>query len=172
MKGRTMFFKSMRDSVFLKVLRNQRNRRPKPRTHATACIVEVLEPRCLLTLTVPAFSSLPGADHTIYLDFDGHVTENTSWNSLYDNPSIVSPAYNIDGDPLAFGTTELERIVEAWERVTEDFIPFEVNVTTVDPGIEALRNSGSGDIQWGVIAGPARILIKMRKMRQGVCFLL
>ena len=28
---------------------------------------------------VPAFSSLPGADHTIYLDFDGHTVQGTEF---------------------------------------------------------------------------------------------
>ena len=34
--------------------------------------------------------------------------------------------------------------------MAEDFLPFAVNVTTVDPGVEALRKSGGGDTQWGI----------------------
>ena len=117
-------------------------------------VIEFLEPRCVLTHwgspAVPAFSSLSGANHTVYLDFNGHVTENTSWNSYFNNPSIDSPPYNIDTDASAFSATELARIEEAWKRVAEDFIPFNVNVTTVDPGIEALRKTSASDTQWGV----------------------
>ncbi len=41
--------------------------------------------------------SLPNANHTIYLDFDGHVTEGTTWNSQSERSSIVSPAYDPSG---------------------------------------------------------------------------
>jgi hypothetical protein len=112
--------------------------------------VELLEPRCYLALLVPAFSSLPGANQTIYLDFDGHVTQNTAWNRLWKDPLINSPAYDIDGNTTSFNPQELATIESAWKRVAEDFIPFQVNVTTVDPGVEALRRSGWGDTQWGV----------------------
>jgi hypothetical protein len=112
--------------------------------------MEVLEPREYLSLTVPALSSLPGADHTIYLDFDGHVTEGTDWNHYWSNPSIQSPAFDIGGDVTSLSDTEVARIENVWKRVSEDFIPFEVNVTTVDPGVEALRKSDSSDTAWGV----------------------
>jgi hypothetical protein len=111
---------------------------------------EKLESRCLLTLVVPQFSSLPGADHTILLDYDGQAVENTPWNNYYNQTTLVAPAYNIDGDATSFSATELSRIEESWKRVAEDFAPFNVNVTTVDPGVESLRKSGSGDTQWGV----------------------
>lgn len=92
-----------------------------------------------------------GADHTIYLDFDGHTTSNTIWNSNFNNNNpIVSGAYDFDGDALSFSTAELERIQYIWQRVSEDFIPFDVNVTTEDPGTAALIKSGGGDSQWGV----------------------
>ncbi|NND84164.1 MAG: hypothetical protein HKN46_03350, partial [Acidimicrobiia bacterium] len=85
----------------------------------------------------------------IYLDFDGHTTTGTSWNSGYGVTEIVSPAYDLDGDPTTWNSTELSRIRNTWEAVTEDFAAFEVNVTTEDPGAEALRKSGSGDTHWG-----------------------
>lgn len=112
--------------------------------------VERLEDRLCLSLAVPEFSSLPGADHTIYLDFDGHVTTGTQWNTYFKKTTVTSPAYDIDGNPNSFSSTELTRIENIWKRVAEDFIPFEVNVTTVNPGIEALRKSGSGDSKWGI----------------------
>jgi hypothetical protein len=112
--------------------------------------VEHLERR--IVLTVPAMSSLPGADHTLYLDFDGHTVEGTSWNSYYNQSTLNAQPYNIDGDAANFSSTELLRIEEAWSRVAEDFRPFNINVTTIDPGIEALRKSGAGDTQWGVRA--------------------
>jgi len=113
-------------------------------------LFEQLEDRWLLSLDVPALSSLAGANHTIYLDYDGHITEDTPWNDYFGNPSIHSPAYDTDGDFQNFSTSELANIVESWQRVAEDFAPFHVNVTTVFPGLPALIRSGAGDTQWGI----------------------
>ncbi|MEL7210362.1 MAG: zinc-dependent metalloprotease family protein, partial [Actinomycetota bacterium] len=102
--------------------------------------------------TDPVFSlhSRPGADHTIYLDFDGNTTTGTSWNASSGVDPIVSPPYDIDGDPTSWSSTELYRIEQAWIRAAEDFRPFDVNVTTEDPGSAALRDTGGGDTEWGV----------------------
>ena len=103
-----------------------------------------------MALDVPALSSLAGANHTIFLDFDGHVTEGTSWNSYFSNPSIKSPAYSTDGDATSYSSAELNDMHQAWQRIAEDFLPFAVNVTTVDPGVEALRKTGGSDTKWGI----------------------
>ncbi|MFY8201190.1 MAG: Calx-beta domain-containing protein, partial [Pirellula staleyi] len=111
--------------------------------------MELLEPRLNLALDVPAFSSLPGANHTIYLDFDGHVTSGTAWNN---GATINSPAYSSDADTANFSASELTVIERTFKRVAEDFAPFQVNVTTVAPTIENLRNTGGTDTKWGVRA--------------------
>ena len=111
--------------------------------------LELLEPRLNLALDVPAFSSLPGANHTIYLDFDGHVTSGTSWNN---GATINSPAYSSDADTANFSASELTVIERTFKRVAEDFAPFQVNVTTVAPTIDDLRNTGGTDAKWGVRA--------------------
>ncbi len=108
---------------------------------------ELLEPRLNMALDVPVFSSLPGANHTIYLDFDGHVTTGTSWNS---GATINSPAYSSDADIANFSPGELSVIERTFYRVAEDFAPFQVNVTTVAPSVEDLRNTGGADAKWGV----------------------
>lgn len=94
--------------------------------------------------------SRPSANHTIYLDFDGHVTEGTTWNSSSGITSIVSPAYDPAGNGAAFTTTELTGIQNIWKRVAEDYSPFNVDVTTQDPGVAALSKSGGTDTRWGV----------------------
>lgn len=104
--------------------------------------------------------SNPGALHTVYLDFDGHTTSGTNWNSAFTGGAdIVTPAYDFDGDPSTFNDYELARIQRIWQRVAEDFLPFNVNVTTQDPGAGALiktsqqgggKNSPPPDTQWGV----------------------
>ncbi len=95
-------------------------------------------------------ASLPGADQTIYLDFDGHVTTGTSWNGGYGVDVINSPPYDTNGDPTTFTSGERSVIERSWAVVAEDFAPWNINVTTVDPGAEALRYSGSGDTRWGI----------------------
>ena len=93
--------------------------------------------------------SNPGASKVVYLDFDGHTTTGTQWNDNYGDP-IVTPAYTLDSDSSSFSDTEKERIQRVWERVSEDFLPFDVNITTEDPGVAALTNSGGNDNEWGV----------------------
>ncbi len=94
--------------------------------------------------------SLPGAEKTIYLDFDGHVTTGTYWNQYWDIDPLITPPYDIDGDPDNFSTSELQRIQRIWKTVAEDFRPFDVNVTTEDPGVDALRRTCPDDPYWGI----------------------
>ncbi|MCO6498704.1 MAG: T9SS type A sorting domain-containing protein [Chitinophagaceae bacterium] len=65
----------------------------------------------------PKLSSHPSARATIFLDFDGHYVEGTLWNS---------------GNPFYCESPNLtnEQITEIFHRVSEDFRPFDVNVTT------------------------------------------
>lgn len=95
--------------------------------------------------------SNPGANHTIYLDFDGHTTSGTAWNNNFNGGAdFVTPEYNPDG-VAGFSNSELLAIQKIWQRVTEDFVPFDVNVTTEAPAdVNDLVKSGSGDTRWGV----------------------
>ncbi len=108
--------------------------------------------RVLSTTDVFNLQSKPDSNFTIYLDFDGHVTENTTWNTAYGMTTIVSPPFDLDGDPTSFAQSELERIMISWQRTAEDFAPFDINVTTRDPGLDALIRSGGGDTRWGARA--------------------
>ena len=96
-------------------------------------------------------NSNPGATHTIYLDFNGHVTSGTAWNSNFNGgANFTTPAYDTDG-VAGFSNSELTAIQRIWQRVVEDFVAFDVNVTTQEPASTGdLINSGSGDSRWGV----------------------
>lgn len=95
--------------------------------------------------------SLPGATRVIYLDFDGHVTRGTAWNSAYmGGADIVSAPFDLDGDPSTFSAGERAVIESIWKRVAEDYAPFAIDVTTQDPGVEALRKSSSSDTAYGM----------------------
>ena len=95
--------------------------------------------------------SLASATYTIYLDFDGFITRETPWNEPQGPfpANIVTPPWDIDLDPTTFSDDELGIIQQVWERVAEDFRPFNINVTTQDPGVDALIKSFSGDETYG-----------------------
>lgn len=92
--------------------------------------------------------SLPGATKVVLLDFDGHATTGTPWNSSYGDP-IVSAPFDLDGNPGSWSAGELDMIQAIWQRVVEDFIAYGVDVTTADPGLEGLRKTSSGDGSYG-----------------------
>lgn len=94
-----------------------------------------------------ALHSRAGAARTIYLNFKGATLSGTAWNSS--GTSINAPAFDLDGIPGSFNTSELQRIQYIWQRVAEDFAPFDVNVTTQAPPPEALSRSGSTDTVFG-----------------------
>ena len=110
---------------------------------------------------LPLLSSNPSATSKIYLDFNGHTTSGTDWNTFYNGgANIVTPAYSIDADTTTFSTTEVATIEEIWKRVAEDYAPFNVDVTTIEPGnLNAPNNirvviGGSWD-QWYEESGGA-----------------
>ncbi len=94
--------------------------------------------------------SNPGASRVLYLDFDGHTTIGTNWNTSYTGGApIVTPAYSFEGDE-SFSDNEQARIQYIWQRVAEDYLPFEMDVTTEDPGLDGLRSYGSSDTEYGL----------------------
>jgi hypothetical protein len=101
-----------------------------------------------------ALHSLPGSTHTIFLDFDGGDVSNTWWNSgsAY-NPNPMPARYytgfTLDGDPGTFTSAELAYIQEVWRIVAEKYAPFDVDVTTQDPGPAGYSRSGLGDTTYG-----------------------
>lgn len=70
-----------------------------------------------LIAQVPILNSYPSAKATVYLDFDGQYITGTSWN--WDGP--------IDAQPS--GLTN-DQIIEIFNRVSEDYRPFNLNITT------------------------------------------
>jgi hypothetical protein len=102
---------------------------------------------------LPSLSSRPSAAAKLYLDFDGDVT--ATW--VNDSPG-VTPAYDQDGDVTTFSAGEIASIRDIWARVAEKFSPFNINVTTVNPGTfsnrAALKVVVGGDGAWlGSAAG-------------------
>lgn len=97
--------------------------------------------------------SRPGSPHVIYLDFDGYVTSGTAWNTSYTGGQpINSTPFSLDSDPTTFNTQEMDAIQYIWQRVAEDYAPFDVDVTTQDPGDAAIFRSDSSDNYYGARA--------------------
>jgi hypothetical protein len=94
------------------------------------------------SLTAPILHSNPGATKKIFLDFDGQVVSGTDWNKYNGGRAIHAPAYDIDGNIFSFSSAEIANITEIWRRVSEDYSPFNVDVTTQDPGLSALTAGG------------------------------
>ena len=129
-------------------------------------ICTVLEPEATLGLdsTDPLWSTTPLLDPSltfrlhsdptatriIYLDFDGHTTTGTGWNTSTMGTSFTSPAYDFDGNPASFSAAELTRIQQIWQRIASDFAPFAVDVTTQAPPKDGLIRSSSSDPNYGI----------------------
>ena len=65
----------------------------------------------------PIYNSYPAAPAVIFLDFDGHTVTGTTWNT--NGPFTCGPS-NLNN----------QQITEIFNRVAEDYRPFNVNVTT------------------------------------------
>ena len=84
--------------------------------------------------SLPQLSSNPNASAKLFLDFDGHFE--SSWGS---DINVTTPAFSQDGDTSTFSDGELTAIYEIWARVAEDYAPFNLDVTTIDPGNQTNR---------------------------------
>ena len=91
--------------------------------------------------------SKPNAPRTLHLNFQGATLQNTGWNR--DSAVIRAVPFDIDGNPAAFSTAELQRIQFVWQRVAEDFAPLDINVTTERPPQDRLTRSSAQDQLYG-----------------------
>jgi hypothetical protein len=95
---------------------------------------------------VPVLNSFPSARATIYLDFDGQYVTGTSWN--WSGP--------IDAQPSGLST---DAITEVFNRVSEDYRIFNVNITTDStvyksaPARQRMRVIVTPTYQWYGAAG-------------------
>ena len=67
--------------------------------------------------SIPKLNSFPSASATIFLDFDGHHVSSSFWNG--GNPFTC----------VASGMSDIQ-IIETFNRVSEDYRPFNINITT------------------------------------------
>jgi len=98
--------------------------------------LEMLETRALLAAnpltSIPVLNSNPAASAALYLDFNGHFE--ATWGT---NSNITTPVFDRDGDYSTFSEDELAFMTDVWKVVAEDYAPFNINVTTVEPAVLA-----------------------------------
>lgn len=84
------------------------------------------------------FHSRPGAPNVLYLNFSGENVSGTSWNS---GAAAVfqAVAFSTDADYSTFSDSEQTAIKHVWQRVAEDYAPFNIDVTTERPATMGTR---------------------------------
>lgn len=84
-------------------------------------------------------SHSPGSvPHTTFLDFRGCTITDSYWNSATSKPVLQTQPFDLDSDPASFSLQEQQAVVSIWQAVAQDFAPWAVDVTTEDPGADAL----------------------------------
>lgn len=87
------------------------------------------------------FHSKPGAPNVIYLNFAGETVQNTAWNTSIGRSTITAVAFSSDLDRSTFSDSEQLAIRRIWQRVAEDYAPFNVDVTTERPATFTTRTA-------------------------------
>jgi hypothetical protein len=100
--------------------------------------------------------SRPTATRKIYLDFNGHVTTGTPWNTAFNKTTFTTPPFSLDANTAAFSAAEHAAIQYVWRSMAADFARFDVDVTTEDPGVEYLRRTSLAGTTYGmrIVFGP------------------
>ncbi len=93
--------------------------------------------------------SSPGSTKTIFLDFDGGTASATGWHASYPAMPTTQPAWDPSGNGASFTDAELTSIQTIWQAVAEDYAPFDVDVTTADPGPAGIFRTDVLDLAYG-----------------------
>lgn len=81
----------------------------------------------------PAYNSKPDAPFHIYIDFNGAYVAGKQWSSTDGTTTWTEwdcLPWSLDSDRTTFSAAEQVEIRRIWERIAEDYAPFNVNVTT------------------------------------------
>lgn len=93
--------------------------------------------------------SRPGSKRVIFLDFDGTQVRGTEWNR-YGVPNGFHPGWDPANNGFnRWSPKELAAVRNIWARVSEDYAPFNVDVTTKDPGAGAIQRDSRRDSRFG-----------------------
>ncbi len=89
------------------------------------------------------FHSRPGAPNVLYLNFTGETVTGTAWNTSLSRTSIQAVAFSSDADFSTFSDAEQAVIKRVWQRVAEDYAPFNIDVTTERPASFGSRTANA-----------------------------
>lgn len=87
------------------------------------------------------FHSRPGAANVIFLNFAGDSISGTAWNTSLTRTVIPAVAFSTDADFTTYTDAEQLAIKRIWQRVSEDYAQFDVDVTTERPSSFTTRTA-------------------------------
>lgn len=98
--------------------------------------------------------SKPSSKHVIYLNFLGMtLAKDNMWSLSYNGGKELSaPPFDIDGNPSSYSAKERSSIIEVWQRISEDYAPFDVDITTEAPISSRLDRTSWTDEYYGMTA--------------------
>ena len=99
----------------------------------------------VLVSSPPAYHSRLGATRRIYLDFNGGTVSGTAWNTTSGVASYNVKVWSQDADRTNFNDAEQAWMKSVWQRVAEDYAPFDVDVTT-DVAYDPDNYTGNKDL--------------------------
>lgn len=112
---------------------------PLTAAEGTSAVVQQPGPLPPLEQAFKLHNRPPGSvPHTIFLDFRGCSITSSYWNTATSKPVLITQPYDLDGDPSTVSVQEQQAVVSIWQAVAQDFAPWAVDVTTEDPGLDAL----------------------------------
>ena len=86
----------------------------------------------------------------LYLNFKGRQITNTSWNANYNHDnSWFAGGFSQDSDYSKFNVAEMEIIQSVWQRVADDYAPFDIDVTTQEPTSDQINRNDTSDKEYG-----------------------
>lgn len=99
----------------------------------------------------PTLNSFAGAADTLYLDFNGHSSTTDVWtssdtdgnaqNGVQANGPYTAAAFDFTSDTAVFSPAERLAVYNIWRITSEDYAPFKLNVSTVQPASFANRTA-------------------------------
>jgi PKD repeat protein len=92
-----------------------------------------------------ALHSKPNSTKKVYLKFNGYTTVNDNWGT-----GTAAP-YSTDSDPTTFNDSERDQIYKIWAITSEDYAPFDVDVTTEEPTPDQIVRTSMDDQEYGMV---------------------
>jgi len=110
-------------------------------------------PADLGSVEIPALASNPAAPVTVYVNFTGFtITEPSPWHGLGYSRQSAPREDLVFSSPMVSSGGELTAtdVYDLWVQVSEDFAPWNINVTTIAPSSDQMYREDITDDTWGV----------------------